>query len=67
MASLSSLSFRMKSLTTCSKACSAFTLIWALPARNPEESSVFGNSCLLKFPSLMILLISMLIVIVDNL
>ena len=33
MASFSSLSFRMKLLTTSSKACSAFTLICALPAR----------------------------------
>jgi hypothetical protein len=25
-----------------------------LPARNPEESSVLGNSCRLKFPSLIV-------------
>ena len=57
MASFSSLSFRMKLLTTSSKACSAFTLICALPARMPDESSVFGSSCLLKLPSLILLLI----------
>ena len=34
------------------KACSALTRIWALPARRPEESSVLGRSCRLKFPSL---------------
>ncbi len=39
-------------LITSSKAFSAFTLICAFPARKPEDSSVFGNSCLLKFPSL---------------
>lgn len=53
MASFSSPSSRMKSLITSSKARSAFCRIWALPARSPEERSVLGSSCLLKFPSLM--------------
>ena len=54
MASLSSFSSKMKSLTTSSKAFSAFILICALPARNPDERFVLGSSCRLKFPSLMI-------------
>lgn len=39
-------------LITSLKAFSAFALICAFPALRPEESSVFGRSCLLKFPSL---------------
>jgi len=41
-------------LMVASKASSAFARIIALPARNPEESSVLGNSCRLKFPSLIV-------------
>ncbi len=58
MASFSAFSFKMKSLTTSSKARSAFTLIWALPARRPDDNSVLGSNCLLKFPSLIMMLIN---------
>lgn len=45
-----------------SNACSAFARICALPALSPDESSVLGRSCLLKFPSLNLLCLMFLFV-----
>ena len=45
-----------------SNACSAFARICALPALRPDDNSVLGRSCLLKFPSLNLLCLLFLFV-----